>query len=157
MKSTMKTIHYLQMTALFMAAAVTGAVAAEVPFRGDLQAVETSQVNFPTVLIAGSGTGIATHLGKFTVTYEAEVNLISFQASGTSVFVAANGDHVFADIAGQSSPTGTPNLISITEVYTITGGTGRFAGATGTFTMQRLKDQVSGSTSGSFDGTISIQ
>jgi hypothetical protein len=159
MRTTMKPIMYLQMTALFLAAALTGAVAAEreVPFRGTFEAVETPQLHFPTVSVEGSGTGNATQLGKFTVTYQAEVNLLTFVGIGSSEFTAANGDQVFADFVGHSTPTGTPNLISIVEVYTITGGTGRFADATGTFTLERLKDQVTGSTTGSFDGTIVIQ
>jgi hypothetical protein len=42
------------------------------------------------------------------------------------------------------------------EILTVTGGTGRFVGATGTVISTRLLDQVSGDTSGSFDGTIDI-
>jgi len=156
MKSTIKTLTYLQMTALFLTATLPGAVAAEkeVPFRGTLQAVETHVVQFPTLFVAGSGKGNATQLGKFTMTFVAEVNLSTRVGIGSSEFIVANGDRVFADFVGQSTLTGTPNLISIVEVYTITGGTGRFADATGSFFLERLEDQVSGSSSGSFDGTI---
>jgi hypothetical protein len=151
-----KTIIYLQMTALFLAAALQGAVAAETPFQGSFQAVEIPAVQFPIVSIAGSGAGIATQLGKFTMTYEAEVNLLTRVGIGSVEFIPANGDRLFADILGQSTPTATPNLISIVETLTITGGTGRFAGATGSLISTRLKDQVTGNTSGSFDGTIVI-
>jgi hypothetical protein len=41
------------------------------------------------------------------------------------------------------------------ETATITGGTGRFAGATGSFTTERLFDTVTLTTTGSFEGTIS--
>ena len=151
-----KTIIYLQMTALFLAAALQGAVATEMPFRGSFEAVETGAVQFPTVTIAGIGAGNATQLGKFTMTYEAEVNLLTRVGVGSVEFIAANGDLLFADILGQSTPTATPNLISIVEILTITGGTGRFADATGSLISERLKDQVTGNTSGSFDGTIVI-
>ena len=90
------------------------------------------------------------------MTYDAEVNLLTHVGIGSVEFVAANGDRVFADILGQSTPTGTPNLVSIVEILTITGGTGRFANATGTVIWTRLLDQVTGDTSGSFDGTIDI-
>jgi len=149
-----KTIICLQMTALLLAAALPGAVAAETPFQGSFQASEVPAVQFPIVTIAGSGGGIATQLGKFTMTYEAEVNLLTRVGIGSVEFIAANGDRLFADILGQSTPTATPNLISIVEVLTITGGTGRFADATGRLISERLKDQVTGNTSGSFDGTI---
>ena len=152
-----KKIIYLQMTALFLTAALQGAVATEMPFKGAFQAVETAAVQFPTVTIAGIGAGNATQLGKFAMTYAAEVNLVTRVGIGSVEFVAANGDRLFADILGQSAPTGTPNVVSIVEVLTITGGTGRFADATGTVISTRLKDQVTGDTSGSFDGTIDLQ
>ena len=151
-----KTIIFLQMTALFLAAALPGAVAAETPFQGSFQAVETHAVQFPTLTVAGNGTGSATQLGKFTMTYEAEVNLLTHVGIGSVEFIAANGDRLFADILGQSTPTATPNVVSIVEILTITGGTGRFAGATGSLISERLLDQVTGNTSGSFDGTIVI-
>jgi len=152
-----RNIIYLQMAALFLTAALHGALAAEKPFKGSFQAVETQAVQFPILTVTGRGTGNATHLGKFTMTYEAEVNLLTRVGIGSVEFIAANGDRVFADIRGQSTPTGTPHVVSIVEVLTITGGTGRFAGANGTLISERLLDQVTGNTSGAFDGTIVTQ
>ena len=123
-----RNIIYLQMAALFLATALPGAMAAETPFKGSFQAVETHAVQFPTLTVAGSGSGNATHLGKFTMTYDAEVSLLTHVGIGTVEFITANGDRVFADLLGQSTATSTPNLISIVEILTITGGTGRFAG-----------------------------
>ena len=151
-----KNIICLQMTSLFLAAALQGTVAAETPLKGSFQAVETHVVQFPKLTVAGSGTGNATHLGKLTMTYAAEVDLLTRVGIGSVEFIAANGDRVFADILGQSTPTGTPNLVSIVEILTITGGTGRFEDATGSVISTRLLDQVTGNTSGSFDGTIDI-
>jgi hypothetical protein len=91
-----KNIIYLQMTALFLTAALQGAVAAEMPFRGSFQAVETDTVQFPTLTVAGIGTGNAAQLGKFTMTYAAEVNLVTRVGIGSFEFIAANGDRVFA-------------------------------------------------------------
>ena len=152
----MKPIKYLQLTALFLTAALAGPLAAanETPFRGTVQAVETQAVVFPTLSVNGTGSGNATHLGNFTMTYEAEVNLLTRVGIGSIELIAANGDRVFADFVGQSTPTGTPNVVSIVETATITGGTGRFAGATGNFVIMRTLDQITGSTSGFFDGTI---
>jgi hypothetical protein len=42
----------------------------------------------------------------------------------------------------------------IVETATITGAAGRFADATGDFTVDRLINLVTLTTSGSFDGTI---
>ena len=151
-----RNLIYLQMTALFLAAALPGAVAAEMPFRGSFQAVEADAVQFPTLTVAGIGLGNATQLGKFTMTYNAVVNLVTRAGIGSFEFIAANGDRVFAEDVGQGTPTATPNFVSIVEILTITGGTGRFEGATGTVISTRLLDQATGNSSGAFDGTIDI-
>ena len=46
--------------------------------------------------------------------------------------MAANGDKVLSAITGKG--TFTPTTAKSTETDTITGGTGRFAGASGTYT-----------------------
>ena len=45
-------------------------------------------------------------------------------------------------------------MFSVVEIYTITGGTGRFARASGTLTLKRLVSVKAGITSGSFEGYI---
>jgi hypothetical protein len=80
--------------------------------------------------------------------------------TGTSTFTAANGDKLVADNTGSSALI-QPGLVLITEQNTIDPdrSTGRFAGATGTFTTRRRADAatgVNGVTAGSFEGTISL-
>jgi hypothetical protein len=154
MKTITKTIMYLQMTALLLTASLAGLAAAEKekPFRGSIQAVETSVVQFPTLFVEASGSGNATHLGRFTVTYEFEVNIPTFTGIGSAHFIAANGDSLFTEVTGLGTD---PNpFSSIVETHIITGGTGRFAGASGSFTVERLLNTATGITAGSFDGTI---
>ena len=81
-------------------------------------------------------------------------NLSTGSGVGSLQFIAANGDKVFTTLFGQGTPTGTPGINLIVEVNTITGGTGRFANAKGSFTVERLVDVTTGFTSGSFSGTI---
>jgi hypothetical protein len=88
--------------------------------------------------------------------YEVEVDLLTHSTFGSSVFTAANGDNVFTDIIGLGTPTENADVHSVVEVHTITGGTGRFAGATGGFIRTSFLNLVTGLTSGSFDGTIVI-
>ena len=156
MKAITKTVLYLQMTALLLTAALAGSAATEkeLPFRGSIQGVEIAAVQFPLLFVDGSGSGIATHLGRFMLTYELEVDLLTHETFGSSVFTAANGDSLSTDITGLGAPTENPDVASVVEVHTITGGTGRFAGATGTFIRTYFLDLVTGFTSGSFDGTI---
>ncbi len=56
----------------------------------------------------------------------------TYTYTGTRTFVAANGDKLFSNITGKGTFTSTTT--HSTETDTITGGTGRFAGATGTYT-----------------------
>lgn len=55
----------------------------------------------------------------------------TFTYTGTRTFVAANGDKVFSAITGKGTFTRTTG--HSTETDTITGGTGRFAGASGSY------------------------
>ena len=108
--------------------------------------------------ILGEWTGNASHLGRYTVENPHTVNLVTRNATGTFTFTAANGDTVTANESGHAEiVSGTPPaaVLSIVEHATITGGTGRFDGATGSFTVERTLDQTTGVTTGSFEGTIS--
>jgi hypothetical protein len=161
MNAIKKTSIYGAMAAMFLTVALAGTAAAkqEVPFHGSIQGVEIDIPQGgppPTSLsVNGSATGIATHLGRFTATYQVSVDLSNGSGIGSLQLIAANGDQIFTTLVGQGTPTGTPGINRIVEVNTITGGTGRFANAKGSFTVERLVDLTTGFTSGSFNGTIS--
>jgi len=125
------------------------------PLKGSIEAVETYQVNGPSMFVTATGTGEATHLGRYTVSYEVEVDLPTGSGTGLSAqYVAANGDTLFADGSGQATPTDDPTVFVVVETFTITGGTGRLDGATGNFTEERRVNIVTGVTSGTISGTI---
>jgi len=127
-----------------------------VPFRGRFAgSAITVSFNPPIAVGLTTGSGIATHLGRFLFQHPHTANVATFQLAGTFNFVAANGDKIFADFSGQSSATSTPGVRRVVGTATITGGTGRFSGATGRFVIRRLFDSVNSTTVGSFDGTIS--
>jgi hypothetical protein len=128
----------------------------QVPFRGSLDGdVTVAPVDPPIFAVNIDGSGTANHLGRFVVSIPHLVNRATRSAVGTYTFTAANGDTLTADFTGQSAPTDTPGVLAIVEVATITGGTGRFDGATGSFTVTRLYDTAAGTTSGTFEGTVS--
>jgi hypothetical protein len=128
----------------------------EVPFKGRLEGTVTmTPLAPPFVSVLVEATGNATQLGQFTLEIPHVVNRADRTAVGTYEFTAANGDTLSADFTGKATPTATPGILYIEETATITGGTGRFAGATGSFTVERLFNTVTGTTTGSFNGTIS--
>jgi len=166
MKSITQSILSFQMGALLLTAAFVTSEAGEktLPFRGKIEANEAFTILVPPFnhfLINGSGTGTATHLGRFTVTYEWDAEL-GVVPSGSAEFIAANGDRLDTEMISISdTETADPLVHVLVETYTITGGTGRFAEATGTFTMERfvsltIGEGVTDVTFGSFQGTIAI-
>jgi hypothetical protein len=125
-----------------------------VPFAGDLSGTVTltpGEGPLATVFIAASGQ--ASHLGRFSVEIPHQVSFATATGEGTYTFTAANGDMLTAHVTGKADTSSA--VFAIVEEATITGGTGRFAGATGAFTAYRLYDTVAGTTTGSFEGTIS--
>lgn len=128
----------------------------QVPFHGSLQAVEKDVVAPPLLHVNGTGTGTGTQLGRFTATFTATVTMATGSATGSIRLIAANGDRLDATYIGQGTPTSEPGVVSIEEVATVTDGTGRFAGTTGEFTIQRVLTQGTGVSSGSFDGIINL-
>jgi hypothetical protein len=154
--------HSFAATGLALAAlavlGLTGPAAAgdQVPFKGSLDGVVTiTPLPPPFVSVLVNATGNATQLGQFTLAIPHTVNRANRTATGSYQFVAANGDTLTASFSGQATPTATPGVLYIEETATVTGGTGRFAGASGSFLSARLFNTITGRTSGSFQGTIS--
>jgi hypothetical protein len=90
------------------------------------------------------------------MTYKVTVSLPAGTSTGSAELTAANGDVIFTTLVGLGVPTDTPGLDRIVEINTITGGTGRFAGAQGSFVVERLAGLTTqpAPTSGSFQGKI---
>jgi hypothetical protein len=153
------------LTLVIVAGLAGPALAGEaLPFKGNLEGVHVSRTPLggPRFFDVFEATGQATHLGRFELVIETVVNFGTRPPTGEGIvtLTAANGDTLVADISGFSALV-QPGLVLITEHAVIDPdrSTGRFAGATGTFTIERLADAatgVTGVTSGSFEGTISL-
>jgi hypothetical protein len=143
-----------------------GQAAADVlPFKGTLDGSHVSRTPLspPFVFDRFEAEGQATQLGQFELVIEATVNFGArpVTGAGTYTFTAANGDRLAADHTGFSALV-APGVVLITEHAVIDPdrSTGRFAGAEGTFTVERLADAatgVGGLTSGTVEGTISLR
>jgi hypothetical protein len=152
---------------LIVTLAVPASAQKQVLFSGAFQGLEIHiPLGATTVKNQGSTTGIATVLGQFSLTYDETVtlNTTPIEGTGTANLFNANGDSISMTIFETLTlpttivpPGGTP-VGSIMGTYTIIGGTGRFARATGVFYVQRVSNLGGPTFTGGVihDGTIII-
>ena len=151
-------------TAPTMPAATAGH---ELPFRGTFTLTTRGSFNCPptcppTILtIEGIQNGTATNLGRFTAVSVDVVNIATTEATGTLDFTAANGDQLRTTTVSHEEAFTPPNISTVSGIATIVGGTGRFAGATGSFTYRYtgVIDFANGTSSGagSYEGHINLR
>ena len=154
MKTITRSRIYLSMAAMILTAAlaIPAAAQTQVPFKGKFQGNDT--VAPPTLTTNGTGTG--TLLGQLSLTNASTLTSAS-GGTGTGHWVAPNGDSIDTTFVASAIPGDV--LFTITEIHTISGGTGRFTGAQGSFTLLRKHVVAPSSdgthfTWGSFQGTI---
>ena len=138
------------------AGAVAPGLAADVPFKGVFsgQAISAEPTDDPGVLLITTvGDGNATQLGDFTIVSPHLADLFTLEVEGTQIFTAANGDTLTASFTGQFSLT-DGGLLAASIDCTITGGTGRFAGAGGGYTFDIVFDPATLTSLSVIDGTI---
>lgn len=76
------------------------------------------------------------HLGRTTVT-ATEVGTAGASGSavtGIAIYTAANGDQLFTTFSGTATFPNQQGIVTFSGAETVTGGTGRFAGASGSLT-----------------------
>ena len=137
--------------------AAPAAAADQVPFTITGTGVITGVTHLPGGLtqVDFSTAGTATHLGDFTGPLTRIQNHQGNFAT-TAVIVGANGtDSVFLAVSGTFETTGGKCLVTSTGTFTVTGGTGAFAHATGSGTISTETDQCAGTATGTYTGTIS--
>lgn len=143
------------------AAARASASRKALPFHGTLDSATHTPPRYDpqtnTILIDLAGTGTATHLGRYTLTSRLALNPdMTIPWSESMILVAANGDSLFTTGTVLGVPSGDGVTLNSVESATITGGTGRFAGATGSFVLRQVNLALDRVSSGSFDGTITF-
>jgi hypothetical protein len=128
----------------------------ELPFKGSFTQQTRSVFEPPsTRVITGTAEGTATDLGRFTATTESRST--NNTATCTWNFTAANGDQLSTTTVGVANEFIPPNVSKVTLAATIVGGTGRFAGATGTLTIHNTQVIDFATSSSTGGGTIEGQ
>jgi len=138
------------------AAPGTPAQVTGLPVNGTMQSTETYSNASPSLLVSATGSGDATQIGRFALTYQVEWDFLDLSTTGSANFVMPNGDSLQAKVIGQAAVDQTSVAYNVIEIYTITGGTGRFEGASGTLTLKRLVSMSTGATSSTIAGTLLI-
>jgi hypothetical protein len=118
--------------------ATSSAAAAGNPAGRPVQGTRTTTTTLDLSTGVGTSTtsGDLSHVGAFTGQATEQfipTSATTFTFTGTATLVAANGDELFASFAGSAAVTSATTSTG-TNTYTILGGTGRFAGASGTLT-----------------------
>ena len=126
--------------AVFISAPIPAAAGDQVPFNGTVSGQIPSDLGPPDETgcvfdFLVSNSGYATELGTFTGYAEFIPNLCDLTYTGFFYWTAANGDQISGPFSGYLTPTATQGVFDNHETAIVTGGTGRFAGATGLFTL----------------------
>jgi hypothetical protein len=148
----------LVLVSLSLLTAVPAVADDQVPFKGrDLGYFVVKPTADPRVVLTEDfTTGRGTHLGRYKLVAHEYINLETLAVTdGAFTITAANGDTIFGTYAGQAMPTDKAGVIRYVATGPITGGTGRFEGASGTLTFDGLADLNTNVLSEVVTGTIS--
>ena len=133
----------------------------QVPFKGTWTGVTVSAdlTNFPVVAVVSEGGGQLPLLGRYTMVSPHTSHVFTGETLGDQIFTAANGDTLTAYCEGFPLPQPDGTVVGALDC-TITGGTGRFAGATGEYEFflvasPRTDGGIGYATVATIDGTIS--
>jgi hypothetical protein len=141
------------------ATARVAANAAVLPFHGTVDSASHIAVydfGTNTAFIHLVGTGTATQVGRYTLVVDYALSLLTTAGPERMTLTAANGDVLTAEGTARGTPSEDGQSLSSLESLTITGGTGRFVGATGSFVLRQVNLAADRNSSGSFEGTISL-
>lgn len=97
------------------------------------------------ILTRDTAQGELTHLGRYSMTARELVNLSNLEITGGEFTITTqNGDTLTGTYSGAGKTSSTPNVITYDVAGPITGGTGRFANASGVILFLGTADLATG-------------
>lgn len=132
------------------------------PFKGKIVGsfLSTPTSNPAIYHSVANATGTVTHLGVFSKVTDDVFDLTSSMVEGTFIMTSQGGEQIFGAYAGPFYFGAVAGTFSWNLNATITGGTGRFANATGEFiflangTYEIIDGAVEGDYTETFNGII---
>jgi hypothetical protein len=119
----------------------------------------TTVLDLGTLAFVTDSTSVMSHVGRSTVDIDGvftPTGPSTFTVAGSLTLTAANGDQLFGDFSGSGTNVASGGSTGTTAT-TITGGTGRFTGASGSLSGPFTQTPISMSaTTATFATTFSL-
>lgn len=134
----------------------------EATFFTDLEGIAPDSINCAaphSFLNTQAGEGSEVNMGTFTTLMTFCINPDNLEyVNGNGSFVDANGDEIQFIISGQVKPSTNPDYdLEFQDPFTITGGTGRYEGATGSGTTNSFVKHATQRTDHVWSGTVTLK
>ena len=101
-----------------------------------------------------TGPCLFTHLGRTELYGELDIDFAAGTQSGWRTLTAANGDELHLTVSGRNGAGAVGGMVSIDAQFVIVGGTGRFAGATGSGRATGVANLMTRTTTAAMSGSI---
>jgi hypothetical protein len=113
--------------------------------------IGSGRLNFKgtSELLGGEITQLDHHIGHLTAE-----GVFKRSTDGVAVFTGANGNALYLNWSGVAKPSGTPGVYNFSGSFTVQGGKGEFAGATGSGDMNSVVDLNKLEVNQVWEGTI---
>ena len=124
------------------------------PFRGPSWGTTVSTVELPIVHNVFTGSAILTGVGRSTIVFPHDWNVVDKSVNGLMTITAANGDKLFARVTGTAAFQPGGLIADLDQFGIFEGGTGRFDGAEGSFSILGTITRATGAVEVYLDGRL---
>jgi hypothetical protein len=123
-------------------------------FRGPSEGTTVSVVEYPVVHNLFTGTAVLTGVGHSQIVFPHDWSIVDRSVNGSMTITAANGDELFASVTGTAFPHPDGLTMVLEQSGNFEGGTGRFAEASGSFSIVGTLTRATGAVSVWMDGRL---